>query len=191
MNATYIGNCKEYFDCEKLIDSIKNQKGALRNSKTPYINPTLFEHPIYGKNIQEIASSWERAGYLENDSVEYFNFYPNQHFDQSFVDSLAKQLDAVPCNSWISSMKPGKCVPWHWDIELREEDYKKLGNIVRYTIFIDTPQIGQIFVLNNESFHMIEQGSVYKWRNWKEWHLGFNCGLEQKYLFHFIGVEKC
>lgn len=191
MNAKFIGNCLSYFNCNFLIESIKNQQGSLRNSKKPYSNNPLINDSIFGKEIKFIEDIWRRAGYLDNDSVEYYNFYPKQHFDQTFVEILGEKLNAIPCNSWISSMKPGKCVPWHWDIELREEEYKKIGNVVRYTIFIDTPQIGQIFVLNDEAFHMIEQGSIYRWNNWKEWHLGFNCGLDQKYLLHFIGVEKC
>lgn len=191
MNTIYIGNCGTYFDCDSLISSLKDQEGQPRNSKNPYSNKTLFEHPIYSKHINEIADIWKKSGYLNNDSVEYFNFYPGQHFDKKFVDILADKLNLIPCNCWISSMKPGKCVPQHWDIELKEEEYKKIGNIVRYTIFIDRPQIGQIFILKDEAFHMIDQGSVYKWTNWKEWHSGFNCGLEQKYLFHLIGAEPC
>jgi hypothetical protein len=87
-------------------------------------------------------------------------------------------------------MMPGKCVPWHWDIIKDYDKHKNDPRMVRYSFFIDRPEIGQAFVLNDESYHMIEQGSVFKWKKWDEWHLGFNCGLKQKFMFHLIGFDN-
>mgnify|MGYP003353736532 CR=1 FL=1 len=70
------------------------------------------------------------------------------------------------------------------------QQYKDDPRLVRYSFFIDKPSIGKIFILKDQPFHMIPQGDVYKWNKWDEWHLGFNCGLTQKFLFHFIGFDQ-
>jgi len=189
MNAIYVGNCLDYLDCDLLIKSVSSKQGSRRDGNTPFANRKLFEHPTLSHEVEKIGQVWKDAGYLENDSIEYFIFYPDEHFDQTFIDVLSEKLNARACHAWICSIKPGKCVPWHWDIELKEDEYKKMGNLVRYSIFIDKPQIGKVFVLNDTCFHMIKQGSIYKWTNWKEHHLGFNCGTTEKYLLHFMGVE--
>lgn len=188
-NSIYITNCIGKFDCNKLCESLRNVDGVLRNAKTPYGNEQIFNHPVHGIKILELADYWRKAGYLENDSVQYINYFPKTHFDNSYVTILSNLLSCSPIRIWISSIKPGKCVPWHYDIEEKEDEYYKLGTVVRYSIFIDKPSIGKIFILNDEVFHLIEQGSIYKWHNWKEYHLGFNCGNTTKYLLHYIGIQ--
>jgi len=189
MRATYFGNCRNIIDCDKLINTLDSQKGVYRNANTPYGDPSIFEDPVLGPEIKKMGDTWKHAGYLDNNSVEYINYYPDQHFSTDYVDKLSNLFNAKPCRIWVSSMRTGKCVPWHWDVEKSESDYAKQGTIVRYSIFVDTPQIGQVFVLNDQCFHMIDQGSIYKWSNWKDYHLGFNCGLDTKYLLHYIGTE--
>jgi len=149
----------------------------------------LFNHPIHGPKIIELGNYWKDAGYLDNDSVEYINYFPKQHFDILYVEKLNELLKTNPVRVWISSIKPGKCVPWHYDIEEKEDEYLKLGKVARYSIFIDKPTVGKIFILQHDVFHMIEQGNIYKWKNWKDYHLGFNCGNSTKYLLHYIGIE--
>jgi hypothetical protein len=87
-------------------------------------------------------------------------------------------------------MRPGKCVPLHWDIIKEYQTHRHDPRMVRYSFFIEPPAMGKIFILKDQAFHMTEQGAVYKWNKWDEWHLGFNCGLTQKFMFHYIGFDR-
>lgn len=187
--SIYISNFKDHIDCRSLIDKISTISGDVRTTNNPYGNPVNQGDSLYDAKI-EMKNIWEKAGYMESNSVEWINYYPQTHFDYSFVEKFSELVNSEPYNVWVSSMMPGKCVPWHWDIIKDYDKYKNDSRMVRYTFFIDEPKIGSVFVLNSESYHMIEQGSVFKWIKWDEWHLGFNCGLSQKFLFHYIGFNK-
>jgi hypothetical protein len=186
--SKYIGNFSNVINCDRLINHLKSQQGDIRNSDNPYgANGNVSER--IAKEKENMRSMWIDAGYNNSNSVEWINFYLGTHFDTDVVDIFSKQVNARPHNVWISSMKPGKCIPNHWDIILDYEQYEHDPSVVRYSFFIDKPQIGKVFILKDEPYHNIEQGSVYQWNKWDEWHLGFNCGLTQKYLFHYIGFK--
>lgn len=187
--SEYIGNFKEYIDCDGLVKVISSKEGDIRTPDNPYGNPVGPDDPLYSAKI-EMRDIWQRAGYMDSDSVQWINFYGGIHFDNYVVEKFSKLVNAEPYNVWVSSMMPGKCVPLHWDIIKDYEKYKTDSRMVRYSFFIDNPSAGKVFVLNNEAYHMIEQGSVYKWKKWDEWHLGFNCGNTQKFMFHFIGFSN-
>jgi hypothetical protein len=187
--SKYIGNFKDIIDCDRLMESLKTVDGDIRTPENPYSTKTVLSDRLTIEKLK-MRDMWTDAGYSTSDSVEWINFYPDVHFDIEVVNAFSRQVNATPHNVWISSMKPGKCVPWHWDILNDYEKHEHDQTIVRYSFFIDKPQVGKIFVLNDEAYHNIEQGSVYEWNTWDEWHLGFNCGLTQKYLFHFIGFKN-
>lgn len=191
-NYSFVTNLNRIFDFDQLIENIKNIKGEWRNFKTPYGDnvSNSFQHPVIGSKSKEMHDNWKKWGYVDNDSIEYIQYFPGTHFDKSYSEKFGKLLNTLPLKCWISSIPPGKCIPWHYDIEKKEDEFIKLGTIERYTVFIDKPEIGKIFILNDEVFHLIEQGSVYKWHNWKEYHLGFNCSSSIKFLMHYIGIVK-
>lgn len=189
MQATYIDNFKEKFDCIQFLKEISHHQGDLRSPENPYgENAELDEELKLAK--QQMKENWEKAGYLSNGAVQWINFYAGQHYDHSYVDKFANLVNADPINTWVSTIPVGKCVPWHWDIIANYKQYKNDSKMVRYSLFLDEPQIGHIFVLGDQAFHFIEQGAVYKWIKWDEWHLGMNAGFETKHMFHFIGRER-
>jgi len=187
--SIYVSNFKDHIDCDSLISQLLLIDGDMRTTENPYGNPVNEGDSLYEAKIA-MRDIWESAGYMKSDSVEWINYYPGSHFDSSVVEKFSNLTNSIPYNVWISSMMPGKCVPWHWDIIKDYNIYKDDPRMVRYTLFLDQPKIGSVFVLNDEAYHMIEQGSVFKWVKWDEWHLGFNCGLTQKFLFHYIGFSK-
>ena len=189
MQSTYVGNFKEHFDCDTLISQLLSQPGDRRTHENPYANNVELDPELLAKKY-EMRDMWQDAGYMDSDSVEWINYYAGTHFDTSIVDKFADLVNADPYNIWISSMTPGKCVPYHWDIVKEYQTHRNDPRMVRYSFFIDKPSIGKIFVLKDQAFHMVPQGEVYKWIKWDEWHLGFNCGLSQKFLFHFIGFDR-
>lgn len=187
--SQYINNFRNDIDCKALIEDLSSKQGDVRTTANPYGNEVGPNDPLYSAKM-EMRAIWEKAGYMQSSSVEWINYYGGTHFEYSIVEKFATLVNAKPYNVWISSMMPGKCVPWHWDIIKDYENLKDDTRMVRYSFFIDEPYPGKVFVLNDESYHMIEQGSVYKWNKWDEWHLGFNCGNTQKFMFHFIGFNN-
>jgi hypothetical protein len=187
--AIYIDNFKKYFDFDTLISVLKSSTPDRRSPENPYGSP-VETIPEIKEAKEHMGKLWTDGGYMTSDSVEWLNYYPSQHFDNQIVETFSRLVNADPYNVWISSMRPGKCVPSHWDIIKDYPAYKDDLRMVRYSMFFDIPKPGKVFVLDNEAFHMTEQGSVYKWIKWDEWHLGFNCSLEQKFMFHFIGFQK-
>lgn len=187
--SEYVGNFLDHFDCDQLVSDLKKIQGDRRSVDNPYSSKTVLPEELQKCKI-DMYHIWKNSGYIESQSVEWINYYGGTHFDISVVEKFADLVNADPYNVWISSTMPGKCVPWHWDIIDKYQQYQHDPSVVRYSFFLDKPQIGKIFVLGNEAFHMIEQGSVYKWKKWDEWHLGFNCGFDQKFLFHFIGFNR-
>jgi hypothetical protein len=187
--SKYIGNFNSVIDCDTFINHLKTQKGEVRTTENPYgTNANVSERIAQEK--ENMRSMWADAGYTNSSSVEWINFYLGIHFDTAIVDLFSKQVNARPRNVWVSSMAPGKCIPTHWDIIHSYEQYENDPSVVRYSFFIDKPQIGKVFILKDEVYHNIEQGSVYQWNKWDEWHQGFNGGLTQKFMFHYIGFKN-
>ena len=140
MNAiNYIGNCRNLIDCDSLLEELKSKEGVSRTIETPYGRGSDLT-----QNVDALCmyNAWKDAGYIDANCVEWINFYPETEFSSNYIDLLSKFLGIIPKNVWISSIKPGKCVPWHWDIEQNADEWSKEGSLTRYTVFIDTPKLG-------------------------------------------------
>lgn len=188
-NATYIGNFKTLSNCNEIVSSIKNKRGHAKTAKKPYGKDVKLEKDLQSL-VDKMFEDWGRAGYFDNNSVEWINFYPDKDFNRLLIEPLCRSLKFTPKNIWISSIKPGRCVPRHFDIETESQSWRKEGTLVRYSLFLDEPAIGHVFILKDECFHMCEQGDVYKWKVWDEYHIGVNVGFEQKYMMHLVGIES-
>lgn len=135
---------------------------------------------------QEIKKMWDDCNFNQQ-SVKWTNYYPEKDFDKSITDSVAKYLRTNVHRSWISRVDPGFCAPWHWDVDDNEEQYLSLGLPKRYSIFIGPPTPGHIFLLGSDYIYNVPQGSIFKWKNYKEWHAGVNIGMKPKWMFHLLG----
>jgi hypothetical protein len=179
---------KERFDCEALVSELNIDRGHYKTAEKPYGTDVTLSDNIQ-QSVDQMMQQWQHGGYFTNDSVEWINFYPGEHFNDSHVTKVAEQLNVTPKNVWVSAIRPGKCVPYHWDIETEADKWAAEGNLVRYTIFLETGKVGQVFIVGNKCFHMISQGTIYRWDKWDEYHLGFNCGFADKYVMHIVGIE--
>lgn len=188
--SEYIDNFLEQIDCNSLIEKIKLEQGDKRSILGVKENVTWVS-PDYNDAKRQMYETWEKAGYAKDGgSVEWINLYGGIHFDYDIVLKFSELVDATSHSCWVSQMPVGKCAPWHWDVNKDYDLIKDNPKMVRYSFFIDKPEPGKVFVINDEAHHMREQGSVYKWKKWDDWHLGFNCGLSEKFLFHFIGYSN-
>jgi hypothetical protein len=137
----------------------------------------------------EIYQMWQDANFNLS-SIKWTNYYPGKHFNQLVETGVAEDLGITPIRSWISRIDPGYCAPWHWDVDDNEQEYLSKGQLYRYSVFIDDPHPGHIFVIDNETFSNQHKGTVVKWRNYRAWHAGSNVGLTSKFMYHIIGYKN-
>ena len=186
MTVKYVGNCQPNIDCESLIAHLKTQEGHIH-----YGNISLPEdNPYYQDSLIQKQQAID-AGYRDpgNNSLEFRHYNGGEQFDFSIVEAFADLVKAKPLLCWISEIRPGKCAPWHWDINPWEKEHEKLGKLVRYHCHLSKPKPGHIFIVEDQVFYNQEQGSIYQWSDLHAYHAGSNVGLETKFLFTFTGYQ--
>lgn len=169
-------------DWKKVLNNIENQDGEIRT-----IGSEFYKN-VDGR-FNHIIESWSKAGYTSN-MVEWINYYPGSHFDESVSEMFSNNVDLHHIRSWISCIRPGKSAPWHQDIDDQIEKYLELGKLKRFTCFIDEPAHGQVMSIDKKSFYMIPVNTVFEWNDYMDWHGASNCGFKNYYLYHFLGYTK-
>jgi len=181
MAAEFIGN---FFagKWDSIIDLLETQQGELRT-----FNESFYKNADgrFDKNIKMLKG----AGYDKVSTVEWINFYPEKHFDILPVRKFEDYVGMKCARAWISKIRPGKYAPIHQDIDDNIEDYLAQGEVVRFSTFISQPHPGGVFLLEDQCFHCETSGNTYKWDHYLNWHAGGNCGLHDKYMFHFLGIQ--
>jgi hypothetical protein len=175
----FIGNCLDVIDWAAYLESIKDTQGRQRGRDQ---EDDIHHNP----KVTELRKQWQDAGYENNHAVGWLDY----DIPQELVDKFADWLGVNSAGGWVTSVPPGYCVPWHYDITDDEQQMLSMGTPLRYTCHICTPKWGQVFVLENHAFYKEQQGNVYQWNDWQAWHGGLNMGLEPKFLFNFIGYAK-
>jgi hypothetical protein len=147
-----------------------------------------YNIPVGNPHFVEIMKQLESAKY-DFSSVDWIDYYPRVHFDNTCVDEFSKLVDHEICRAWISRVDPGKNAPWHWDVDNQETEFLKLGKLKRWTCFITEPKVGHSLIIGNKGFYNEPAGTIYEWPNYREWHCAANCGLEPQFLFHCLGYQ--
>jgi len=169
--------------CEALIAELKTHEVEASHGhlELDVSNPYYTEYI----NQTELLKS---VGYNEN-TVEYRHYQAGVHFHKNYETAIASAVNAKALMCWVSEIRPGKCTPWHWDINPWEEEHKQLGEIVRYFCFLSEPAPGHIFVTEQDAYYNEPQGSIYQYEDIHSWHAGTNVGLVPKYLLTFTGYR--
>lgn len=179
----YIGNCQTKFDCNELINQLQQQ------TVEPFHGFMKFKsNDLYYDDYVKQTKMLEAAGYNEQ-SVEYRHYQSGTHFDSKYADMLGELVKATPIMCWVSEIRPGKCTPWHWDMNPWENEHKKLGKLVRYICFLSVPAPGHIFVTEQDAYYNEPQGSIYQYSTIHDWHAGANVGLVSKYLLTLTAYQ--
>lgn len=131
----------------------------------------------------------EKAGYNSGSGIEFRHYYPKKHFDIDLAIQFAEIVRAKHIMSFVSEIRPGKCAPWHWDINPWQDEHEKSGSLVRFFCFIGEPKMGQVFMVENDCYHFEEQGSIYQYPQLDSWHAGANVGFDKKFLYTFTGAK--
>lgn len=182
MKTVFVGNCKT-INWQALVNVLERQDGEART----------YGVDFYKNNdgrFNEVIDLWSKAGYDKSGTVEWINYYPGKHFDESYIRQFEEYTNTSCIRAWVSKIRPGRYAPYHIDIDDNEEEYLKQGDLVRFTAHPCIPNKGQVLIVDQTVFHMEAQGNVYKWGNYRAWHGGGNCSFKPKYLFNFLGVKK-
>jgi hypothetical protein len=140
--------------------------------------------------FDQIITKWKAAEYDKSDSVEWINYYPEKHFPVKIIKDFETWSGTKCARSWISRIRPGKMAPLHQDIDDHIEKYLEQGTLIRYGVLMSKPSPGAIFMFEDRAYHLEPQGTVFVWKNYLEWHAGANCGFEDKFMFHFLGITS-
>lgn len=171
------------FNCEDLLNEIKQH-----NVNPSHGHMSLdVNNPFYNDSIDQM-NMLKDAGY-NDDTVEYRHYQSGTHFDKSYEKMLGEQLGVNPLMCWVSEIRPGKCTPWHWDINPWEQEHEQLGKLVRFVCFLSKPEPGHIFVTGTDAYYMEQQGSIYQYASMRDWHAGTNVGLVPKFLLTLTAYQ--
>lgn len=188
----YIGNCSSSIDWYGLIKEVKDLPGLILGRPEEIFNKDLSSvdpRPEHSSMHQKLLS----AGYHTTDSIEWINYFVDKDFNSGYVEKFAEFVNCDTVVVWVSSIRPGKCIPWHWDFDYGDKDSEVIKNkekIKRYICHIGDPCPGQIFCLEDQICANQPNGSVFLWENIDAWHGGINMGLHQKYLLNYLGIPK-
>jgi len=152
----------------------------LKDGKIVTVDPARWNmsNPEYANMLK----LWKENNF-NTDSVKWTNYYDTKDIEIE----LATRMHVTPLRSWISCVEPGYMTGYHYDIDDREQEYLKLGKIKRFSIFMNEPKVGQLFILGSNYYYNQEQGTTISWLNYREWHNGINGSLSNKYMFHLLG----
>lgn len=140
-------------------------------------------------NYRNIIDTWKNNGYDLKD-IYWHDYYPGQHFDTEVQNKFADLVNADPRRVFVSAVDPGRCVPYHWDVEDKEKEWLAQGELKRWVCFMDKPRWGSVLVLEDQCFHNVPQGEIWEWDQYSSFHAGTNCGKHTQYLFHFLGKPR-
>jgi hypothetical protein len=135
----------------------------------------------------EIYKMWQEAKF-NSSSIKWINYYPDKHYTQDLVNDAARYLRLSGVHrSWISRIDPGFYAPWHWDVDDNEHEYLTKGNIKKYSIMLGKPALGHIFIVGEDYLYNLPEGSIFKWKNYRDWHAGINAGMTPNFMLHILG----
>jgi len=166
----------------ELIQTLDLKQGDVRTYGVDFYQNT-------DGRFDEIIQLWQHAGYDKAGTVEWINYYPGKHFDAKIIEDYSSWLGYKCIRAWVSSIRPGRYAPYHWDIDDAEEEHLKLGELTRFTTHMGISEPGHVFIVDNQVFSNQESGYTHQWSNHRAWHAGGNCGFKKKWLFNFIGVK--
>lgn len=177
----FITNTSTIINWDTVISEIVDKPGRKITADKSCWN---FDKPGY----KEVYDLWT-AHNLNTDSMQWINYYPGNDFNYSVVEKFSDIVNAQVARAWVSRVNPGCYVGLHWDVDDNEQEYLQLGDLVRFTCHINKPATGQVVIVEDQYLYDQEQGNVYQWGSYKDWHSSFNCSLHPKFQFNFLGYR--
>lgn len=194
--AKRVGSTKGIIDWSEVLKSILPKSGdyntpggVIERSSAELDNKLDPKSVRLKESYTDIMDTWINSNY-DLHKIQWYDYYPGEHFDIEVQNRFANLVNADPRRVFVSELWPGRCVPYHWDVEDKEEEWLQEGSLVRYVCFMDQPKFGHVLILENECYYNIQQHEIYEWHSYKSHHAGTNAGSEPYYLFHFLGKPR-
>lgn len=183
----YFGTTEGIIDWNPVVQACEQCTTGDKNTVTSVVDRSEAEAegPLL-ESYRGIINTWQNAGY-SLEEIYWHDYYPGEHFDIEIQNKFAKIINAEPLRVFVSEVDPGRNVPYHWDVEDKEDEWLKLGELKRWVCFMDKPRWGNILILEDECFHNSPQGEIWEWDNYRSYHAGTSMGIHKQYLFHFLG----
>lgn len=185
--ARFFGPSCGIINWNNVIEACKNRNDGDLNTVTSVVHRS--EATAEGSLLDSyrgIIDTWQKSGYDLKD-IFWYDYYPGVHFDIDIQDRFANLVNAEPKRVFVSEVYPGRMVPYHWDVEDKEEEWLKQGSLKRWVCFMDEPRWGSILILEDQCLYNIPQGQIWEWDHYRSFHAGAVCGIHKQYLFHFLG----
>lgn len=176
MSVKFVANCRDNIDWFDVITKLQNYQG-----KCIVPDKTVLTSPAY----KELFDLWDTSNFNYS-SVQWINYYSSE-YGKNIQIEFEKIVGAKHLRSWISKINPGYCAPWHWDVDDDEEEYIEYGKLKRFVCTIGQQHPWHFSVVGNTSLHNSENGDIFLWDNYKEWHAGMNAGVTPKYQYNYLG----
>lgn len=192
-----VGSTKNIINWQSVIDSIVPKSGdyntpsAVVARSSAELDSKLDDNSTSLKSsYDKIMSTWNNANYNFK-HIEWYDYYPGEHFSIEVQNKFADLVGADPRRVFLVELYPGKCVPYHWDVEDKETEWLAQGDqLVRYVCFVDKPKFGHALILEDQCFYNVTEHEIYEWDSYKSYHAGTNAGSEPYYTFHFLGAKR-
>jgi hypothetical protein len=188
--SKYFGTTLDKIDWDPIVKLCQDSNTGDYNSVTTVVDRS--ESTAEGSLLNSyrgIIDTWNNAGY-DLSEIFWYDYYPGNHFDYEICSIFSDIVNADPRRVFVSEVYPGRNVPYHWDVEDKEDEWLAEGALKRWVCFIDKPKFGHVFILEDECFYNISQHEIYEWNSYRSHHAGTNCGSESYYLFHFLGKPR-
>lgn len=188
----YIGNTGDRIDWNAVITMCQHRNDPDKNTVTSVVDRSEAE--AIGDNklldsYRSVIGNWQKAGY-NLDEIVWYDYYPGHHFPVEVQEIFAEIIGATPLRVFISEVMPGKIVPYHWDVEDKEEEWlAEYGMLYRYVCCIDKPRPASVMVFDKEALYYNTQGDIFQWDSYKDYHSAANGGEFPQYYFHFLGYK--
>ncbi len=188
----YLGNTENKIDWDEVIRLCQSRDDGDKNTVTSVVDRSEAEAVGDQKLLgyyRKVIGTWQDAGYNLNE-IYWYDYYPGTHFPQEVCDVFSKIVAANPLRVFISEVFPGVVVPYHWDVEDKEDEWLvEHGNLVRYVCCIDKPRYASVLLFDKDYLYYNNQGDIYEWDSYKDFHSAANGGEHPQYYFHFLGYK--
>lgn len=188
----YIGNTGNLIDWDEVIKTCQSRNDPDINTVTSVVDRSEAQFNTDEKllgSYHDVIGTWQKAGYRLDD-ISWLDYYPGQHFPLEVQTIFSEIINANPLRVFISEVLPGKIVPYHWDVEDKEDEWlEQYGMLYRYVCCIDKPRPASVLVFDKEALYYNKQGDIFQWDSYKDYHSAANGGESPQYYFHFLGYK--
>lgn len=186
----YVGSTKGLIDWDPIVEICKNDNTGDLNTPQGVIDRSEAEaEGTLLDSYRTIMTTWLDAGY-KLPEIQWYDYYPGVHFDIEIQNIFANIVNADPRRVFVSEVFPGRNVPYHWDVEDKEQEWLAEGDLKRWVCFMDKPYFGHVLMFENDAFYNVSQHEIWEWDHYRDYHAGTNTGTEPYYLFHFLGKPR-